>query len=257
MKQRYEKAVHELLRDINRTGTGKAVFEEIRRQQTPFCDITIKPWFIDPDMEKKIEAAKASLKKDPGSADLKSQISQREKEALADAPNAFATPMGRAPGRRQFGREGRREKALVRFTPANWTHNPINATLGIGVSFVGPGSKPDEMLLHELVHALRIIAGRLNSKRKVPFQKQYDNMEEFLAILIANIYRSEYSSRKHIRAGHDKYFWFTDADAEAFLHKGMNRMHVRHLRLQHPQLFNTLNDVNAPFNPLRGFRDAR
>lgn len=263
VKQRYEVAVRNLLRDINSRDTGRAVFEEIRRETKTWCDITIKPWLGDPDLEEAIEAAKAILEKDPSQAAFYTPvIRQMEKEAMV--PNAFADSLGTGPGKRQVGREGRREAALVRFTPANWPDGSANAKrrdsdkakLGIGVSYAGPGSTPDEMLLHELVHALRIIAGLLRSNRKVPFQKQYDDMEEFFAILIVNIYRSE-CKRPNRRAGHDGYFWFKSADPKAFLNEGMNRMHVRQLRFQHPSLFNRLNDLDVGFNPLRGFRDAR
>lgn len=56
---------------------------------------------------------------------------------------------------------------------------------------------PDEVLLHELVHGLRQARGRLrcvampNTPELRDSNQLYDNVEEFLAILIENIYRSE------------------------------------------------------------------
>ncbi|HPF60397.1 MAG TPA: hypothetical protein P5149_13845 [Candidatus Competibacteraceae bacterium] len=256
-KQHYEKEVLALLRTINYTRTGQAVFAAIRRQSPAFT-IVIKPFIIDSYLQKLIEDLKARLKESPGLLEdhYKSLIRKYQEEALADSPNATAGPDGRGNEPQRRGREGRRENSLVRFTPAQWTYNPINPVLGIGIPFFGPGSDPDEVLLHELVHALRFTAGLSKKDHRVPFQKQYDNKEEFFAILITNIYRSE-CGRRNRRSGHDAYFWGKSADTEAFLDEGVNRLHVRQLRRQQPLLFNDLNNVNAPFNPLRNFRDAR
>ena len=254
----YEQKVLRILDEIHRTKTGLAVFTAILRQG-PFFNITIKPYFFDPAREFEINKSKQSLKNQPGTLEdyHQKRIRELEEEELASPPGAYAKPSGRPVGVvDQLGRKGERETALVRFTPANWTYNPINVALGIGIppSF-GPGSQPDEVLLHELVHALRYTAGLNNDKRKVPFQKKYDNFEEWIAILITNIYHSE-CGRKYRRSNHHS-FWFKSADNDTFLDEGMNRMHVRQFRRQQPLLFNDLNNVKALFNPLQGFRDAR
>jgi hypothetical protein len=257
VKQHYEREILAFLQKINYTQTGKAVFAAIRRQGQTFA-IVIKPFIIDSYLEKLIENLKARMKESPEVLNdhYKSLIRKYQEEALANPPNATAEPIGRGNQPQQSGRAGKRENSLVRFTPAQWTYNPINTELGIGIPFFGTGSEPDEVLLHELVHALRFIAGVSDKKRRVPFQKQYDNKEEFFAILITNLYRSE-CGRRNRRAGHDAYFWGKRADNDAFLDEGMNRLHIRQLRRQQPLLFNDLNDVKAPFNPLRHFRDAR
>lgn len=57
----------------------------------------------------------------------------------------------------------------------------------------GPGSEPDEVLLHELVHAGRELKG-VESTRAVgnnDVDLLYENEEEFVAIVITNIYLSE------------------------------------------------------------------
>lgn len=254
----YETEVCKLLREINRTRTGNAVLEAIKRQGPRF-NIVIKPYLMDPNVEREIEKLKKRLIEQPGllSDHYKSKINKLKEKELAASPGAFARNIGRPVGvLDKLGREGKREKALVRFTPANWTYNPINVDLGIGIpSSFGPGSQPDEVLLHELVHAQRMTAGLSNKKRKVPFQERYDNKEEFFAILITNIYHSE-RGRKYRRSSH-RSFWFKSADNEVFLDEGINRTHVRQLRSQQPLLFNNLKNVNTAFNPLRDFRDAR
>jgi hypothetical protein len=50
------------------------------------------------------------------------------------------------------------------------------------------GGRPDEVLLHELVHSLRMMLG---CSFCMSMPDDYDTVEEFHAILIANIYRSE------------------------------------------------------------------
>jgi hypothetical protein len=62
-----------------------------------------------------------------------------------------------------------------------------------------PGGRPDEVLLHEMVHALRIEKG-LNLCLGIG--ENYDSIEEFHAILITNIYRSE-NGKKTLRAHHN------------------------------------------------------
>jgi Effector protein len=51
-----------------------------------------------------------------------------------------------------------------------------------------PGGRTDEILLHEMVHALRMSKGK---SLCLAFEDNYDTQEEFYAILITNIYRSE------------------------------------------------------------------
>ena len=64
---------------------------------------------------------------------------------------------------------------------------------------VGPASKPDEVLLHELVHASRQMRG---VRFKGSVNKDFDNEEEFIAIVIDNIYLSE-KGQTDLRANHN------------------------------------------------------
>ena len=80
----------------------------------------------------------------------------------------------------------------IRFTPQDY--------LGIVAQPAGP---PDEALIHELVHALRISNGIVRPVAvPVKFGLTYDNVEELLTVTVANIYRSEQISRPHLRADH-------------------------------------------------------
>ncbi len=203
------------------------------------------------------------------------QIAPYYSAKIGDLPNADVSQ------RRPVGVEDISQRrphfVSLRFTPAHWVRNDamvdfLTKGLGIGVNDDwGPGSTPDEVLLHELVHALFRVSGTHSSfRRRVPFQgRRYltasrsekhknwrgpNEMNEFMAILITNIYHSEIG-RDKIRHSH------TDSipheiSAEAFLDIGMNRAHIRLLRRKHPRLFNILNDVKAAWNPLKYFRDS-
>jgi hypothetical protein len=52
----------------------------------------------------------------------------------------------------------------------------------------GPGTDPDESLYHELVHCSRLMKGVFYASG---VDSNYDNAEEYLAIVLANIYMSE------------------------------------------------------------------
>jgi hypothetical protein len=52
----------------------------------------------------------------------------------------------------------------------------------------GPSSQPDDVLFHEMVHCLRYMQGKANH---VPTENSfYDNEEEFLAIVVTNVFIS-------------------------------------------------------------------
>ena len=94
-----------------------------------------------------------------------------------------------------------------------------------------PGVPPDEVLFHEMVHASRIMRGVVN-KESV---KRYDNLEEFIAIILTNIFRSEKGlttfSGNH---GHDV---LQGADAENFLDNPQKLDVPPTVAIQHFQMF--------------------
>jgi hypothetical protein len=64
-----------------------------------------------------------------------------------------------------------------------------------------PGGRPDEILLHEMVHGLRQQRGQLLCTAKSAPDQRYDTIEELFAIVVSNIYRSE-CNYKSLRADH-------------------------------------------------------
>jgi hypothetical protein len=230
----YEIAVSAILIDLNKSDTGKAVISATERQQRT---LTISPYLITPGIDFNADAFS-------GFDTVPIDRSCSDKRGLARI------------------REKRSTDAIIRYTPKQWgyEYGPYHhyAYTPDSNKPDGPGFEHDEFLLHEMVHALRKLAGVGNSRwagRAVPGQLLQANMEEFYAVLIANIYRSEMKRdglRQYYRIPGSSY---TITNKE-FLKIERNRMHLRQLRRQQPTLFNALNDIDAPFNPTREFDDA-
>jgi Effector protein len=73
---------------------------------------------------------------------------------------------------------GRGANAIVNFTPGMWTGSALRK----------PGNGPDEVLFHELVHASRQMRGVQDASY---VDHDYDDSEEYLAVVLSNIYLSE------------------------------------------------------------------
>jgi hypothetical protein len=83
-------------------------------------------------------------------------------------------------------------RSVIRFSPE------------VSEQIRGPGNDADEVLLHELAHAYRMSQGLHRCERmgdSYDAGEDWDSIEEFFAILIANIYRSE-CRRQGLRADH-------------------------------------------------------
>ena len=63
-----------------------------------------------------------------------------------------------------------------------------------------PGVGKDEILLHEMVHGLRQLRGTTDSHKPADAPNM-DTVEEFMAIVVSNVYRSELN-RPGLRADH-------------------------------------------------------
>ena len=116
----------------------------------------------------------------------------------------------------------------------------------------GPGMDPDEVLFHELVHATRELAGVVYF---MPVDKNYDNEEEYLAIMLSNIYIRNKNKGAQLRADHDSGI-FVDPDHFLDNVQRVNlapRMLLERFRLQQLLFFNDLAKIDlsvANFNPV-------
>jgi hypothetical protein len=158
--------------------------------------------------------------------------------------------------------------ALIEFSPGLWNqpeykgkpHFDRTTNLATGTAGItGPGSYVDEVLFHEIVHALRIMVGV--SHIEEPVTAHYDNLEEYAAIVVSNIYLSEKRS-KWFRADHSGFTTLPRADD--FL---KNVQHVNlspgrlldRLRHEHPKFFRELAflpPILARWNPARDYAIA-
>jgi hypothetical protein len=117
----------------------------------------------------------------------------------------------------------------------------------------GPGMKPDEVLFHEIVHAVRALQGVMTLSFKMG--RDYDNDEEFAAVVVTNVYLSE-KKQTALRANHasgvlrnpDKFLDSPDVPAPGA------RMLLSGFRLRQPTFFEALAKIDRPtaaFNPFR------
>ena len=107
-----------------------------------------------------------------------------------------------------------------------------------------------EVLLHELVHSVRELSGKLN---QIPTNDAYEDIEEYYAIAVANVYRSELH-RVGLRGGHHSESLPPKQrdDAAVFLSTGENRKRLVKLQSENGDLFKAVSDVtNAKWNPFR------
>lgn len=164
----------------------------------------------------------------------------------SNAPQARAD----ADNKKHAKQKRRGSSSTIRYSPGNWVADRLTLQ-NFHPGYSGPGTDPDEVLLHEVFHGLRAMQG-LTMLRNVPFQRKYDSFDEFFAILVTNIFRSELK-RPKLRADHSD---FQSLQSHGFtnVHEWMdyrlNRSHLRKLRRQMPNLWRDLKGVKAEFNPI-------
>jgi hypothetical protein len=115
---------------------------------------------------------------------------------------------------------------------------------------------PDELLLHEMVHALRIMQGVWNPMPSNDYIFDYKNFEEFLAVVITNVYictkRGNALLRKsYRRVGPLEGTWNT---TDKFLQYELHQSILGYYTIRWQPVFGLLGDVDTPFNPFRPFR---
>jgi hypothetical protein len=97
----------------------------------------------------------------------------------------------------------------------------------------GPGSAPDEVLYHELVHVTRMLRGQMTFT-PVTGEGGYGNVEEFMATVITNIYISERG--KPLRGS----YGFTGN--QPIKHVEINGVTVMHVHAPRPSGWNVMAD---------------
>jgi hypothetical protein len=126
----------------------------------------------------------------------------------------------------------------IRFSPSTFTA-PGAPT--------GPGARPDEILLHEMVHGLRQMKGRAIFEQ-INGNPGMDNYEEFAAIVISNVYRSELRIPQ-LRKDHGGFLPLAGPDAVAATFKTTYQQYLTDMAIEQPQLCQNLRRVPGAFNP--------
>ena len=191
------------------------------------------------------------------------EIYPRYKEGLnAEADyklktNSYGTVVGRDP-----------HKIILWFTPMQWKAELEASQLTIpkDLRAFEPGMLRDEVLFHELVHSGRLLDGFAQVNQTLTPNSDdvamhandesapYENIEEFITILVSNIYLSE-KGQKVFRASHGgkKYPYILDqaqSSSEGFLAKASNLALVK-MFCETDRLAPKLSQINAAFNPVR------
>jgi hypothetical protein len=140
---------------------------------------------------------------------------------------------------------GRGADAVIEFSPG------ASTCVRGGVS----AAEADVVLLHELVHALRKMQGLEDSApldaTTIP---QYRDEEEWLAILVENVYKSA-AGRTQFRGAHDARTLLQPPEntSEGFLDNPCNRALLRSYYHSWRPVFGELSCVTAKFNPFRTY----
>jgi hypothetical protein len=228
---RFERAVFDLLRQIDQRKVGQLILEAIRR-----TSITTPAGQARPG-EVRIVPAESLC------------------ESVADAAvGAGATPRGQA----EIGCESGRPTGVVGTGQGSDVNLPfrVNRVAADGEVCApegGAGLDPDAALLHELVHALRALRGVLLC---VPTQEAFDNLEEFIAIAVVNVYLAEPPRPRPLRQHHQGFpVWNRQAEPGWFYPDraiGIRFMQVPPFL----DVFNLLANIppgTCPFNPVRDY----
>jgi hypothetical protein len=229
VKKAYENWVLRLLDRMGKRWTGKALISEIARAQHSIS--------IVPQRE-----AENDDKRDNAGADADSN----EGATAKGEPVRLSDGSIRQP--RQTG-TGRGSDIKVEFTPSHWSR--LVGSSGRH----GPGMNAEDVLFHEMVHAARAVTG---TQTRVAVNERFGDEEEFLAVMIANIYLSE-KGETQLRANHS--FKKTALqDPQRFLDNPrimpQPRVLLESFRVRHRVFFFMLAAIPAHaavFNPIRQY----
>lgn len=150
-------------------------------------------------------------------------------------------------------------RAVIHFEPTMWAsggacHKKHSDKL---VSDFTPSL--EEVLFHELVHAVRWVSDTLKLGEHATFGlSHYDNKEEFIAVVVTNIFQSELN--KALRQGHTGFKTLDDQlknSFEFYRSSTLTYDYMEHFCRTNPHFSKRLCKVNVPFNPVHAFYHDR
>ena len=213
-RNHYEHRVALHLNTIRTSHTGAAVLGTIARS------VTIRP--LDDPFE---DGASAS----PADRRNATQMNEPLIRCGKDPAPGTGTGLGSA--------------STVYFTPGVYTRGDALQQY----SPDAPASRPEEVLFHELVHAMRHTVGELD---RSCMKDDFERKEEFHAIMICNIFCSERG--RPLRRNHSgKQHMQRDFATDSFRFFAWYNREVRKFVADHPELSRQLNRINCPWNPIR------
>lgn len=246
---KYEQEVKGVLDRIAQAQTGKILFTAM---QATGNDVTIRPYtktktYWTGGLGSECNAHVTNT--NPGKSVEKGKpVFYRQRPLVTK-------PLFGKPGIR-FG-EGKGIDVPVRFSASLFKPGGVCQIIGSTVPG-SAGAEPDEVLFHELVHAYAILAGKVDRRPTSVDDRHgaYDDLEEFLAILLSNIYATDPnnpSKGRPLRADHHGFDTMAPAESTSagFLVSLVNRQWVQDICLRHPALAEPLSKVPATFNPIR------
>jgi hypothetical protein len=250
--QKYEQAVVRQLEKIYHSHTGQAVFHEMSRRVSHH-GLTVIPYNNHKEDNAYASATDFVHATRKGGFERYAGDAKNSPYDIAAGHNVDDT------GRKILGADGKPVKgqgdgsdAKILFSPTTWFHY-LHKQKGHKHT---SGAQPDEILLHEMIHAARDMRGVAEN---VKLGHLYDTEEEFFAILITNIYASELHRPHDLRSDHHGFEPLSknqDTSAEFLPKKDWSdyryRMVAKLVR-EEPGLSHRLAKVGAKFNPLRRY----
>jgi hypothetical protein len=145
-----------------------------------------------------------------------------------------------APGQPRTIGTGAGSDTIVRYSPTTFQGGSVCAS--------GPGATPDEILLHEMTHGIRHMAGRA-VREQVVGNPGMTNYEEFVAIVVSNIYRSE-RGMTQLRRDHAGFSILNDATTNPAVFHTTYRTYLGNFWVEQQRFFDNLRRARCTFNPV-------
>lgn len=111
----------------------------------------------------------------------------------------------------------------------------------------GPGSASDELLLHEIVHALNDLSGRSQACAAAP--RGFTNLEELCAITVTNVYSSE--TGRGLRRDHEGFRPLSADLAVPGMYYSAYQAEIDAFMAVQPGLVRLLSELEIEFNPFQ------
>ena len=132
----------------------------------------------------------------------------------------------------------------LRFTPSQWLTSGISQSRG---NTIRAGARRDEVLFHEMLHAIRQMAGQMNCSTAAP---GFDTKAEVWSIMATNVYSSAWN--RPLRRDHHGTTTMTDREVATYYTRFETM--IGHMCREFPRFTRGMSQVtHARFNPFREY----